>query len=166
FTFMGAHTIRQDDEFSGHVVEQTILCVVPALIKSVDMVTEIEVVIASFVTAFQHIPRHRRVRLFTTLSKTLNSEYYVHLILLLCGQQYATSFAKHKMGDCSALTDFSSSFLQNFQPEEKLDAIRKYLKLWSSTPDDLSDKDSAAYSLISSRAVFADILMFNKSQLF
>ncbi|KAG7831995.1 hypothetical protein KL920_000330 [Ogataea angusta] len=169
FTFMGAHTIRQDDEFSFHVVEQTILCVVPALAEATtsDMVEEVEFLLTSFVSAFQHIPRHRRARLFTTLARTLGSSSSIHLILFLCGQQYANAYAKHKMGDCSALTDFSCSFLQNFKVEEQLEAVQQFLDLWKKVPEEPLDKESPEFMELSSRVIFGPALVaLNKSELF
>ncbi|KAH3665977.1 hypothetical protein OGAPHI_004166 [Ogataea philodendri] len=169
FTFMGAHTIRQDDEFSFHVVEQTILCVVPALAVATEsaMVEEVEFLLTSFVSAFQHIPRHRRARLFTTLAKTLGSSASIHLILFLCGQQYASAYAKHKMGDCSALTDFSCSFLQNFKVEEQLGSALKFLELWKKVPEEPVEKGSPEFDELNARVVFGpQIVALGKSELF
>ena len=169
FTFMGAHTIRQDDEFSGHVVEQTITCVVPALANAAQYgkIDEIEFLLASFVSAFIHVPRHRRVRLFTSLAKTLGSELSIHLILFLCGQQYVNAYMKHKMGDCSALVDFATMFLQVFSAKEELDAAKKFLDLWKCIPDKPVEKDSQVYKDLSSRVIFGpSIVSMNKGALY
>ncbi|TID12977.1 hypothetical protein CANINC_005076 [Pichia inconspicua] len=169
FTFMGAHTIRQDDEFSGHVVEQTIICVVPALANAAQYgrVDEIEFLLASFVSAFLHVPRHRRVRLFTTLARTLGAALSIHLILFLCGQQYVNAYMKHKMGDCSALVDFATVFLQSFSAEEELDATRKFLDLWSLIPVNPLDKKAANYRELSSRVIFGpSIVAMPKNELY
>ncbi|GME71616.1 unnamed protein product [Ambrosiozyma monospora] len=157
FTFMGAHTVRQDDEFSNHVVEQTIQCVVPALAQSsesCDVREEVEFLLASFTSAFLHIPRHRRVSLFTTLSKTLGSELSIHLVLFLVGQQYVASSLKNKMGDCSAILDFASVFIQKFKPHEQLEATIKFLKLWDELPEDLVTKDSPQFKKLVSKVIF------------
>ncbi|OUM55271.1 hypothetical protein BVG19_g4778 [[Candida] boidinii] len=169
FTFMGAHTIRQDDEFSSHVVEQTITCVVPALASAAEsgMVEEVEFLLASFVGAFQHIPRHRRVRLFTSLAKTLGSQYSIHIILFLTGQQYTAAYAKHKMGECAAIVDFACAFLQNFTPEEQLKATKEYLDLWKLLPEDILMKDSNEFTSLSTRPIFgSSVLSLGKAELF
>lgn len=169
FTFMGAHTIRQDDEFSGHVVEQTIICVVPALANAAQYgkVDEIEFLLASFVSAFLHVPRHRRVRLFTTLARTLGGELSIHLILFLCGQQYVNAYMKHRMGDCSALVDFASVFLQAFSAKEELDATTKFLDLWKCIPETPVEKDSVEFKELSSRVIFGpSIVSMTKSELY
>lgn len=161
FTFMGAHTIRQDDEFSGHVVEQTIICVIPALANAAQngMIDEIEFLLASFVSAFLHIPRHRRVKLFTTLARTLGEDLSVHLILFLCGQQYVEAYMKHKMGDCSALVDFAAVFLQNFKAQDELKVTMKFLDLWKILPEEPLDKDSPKFKELCSRVIFGPTIM-------
>lgn len=169
FTFMGAHTIRQDDEFSGHVVEQTIVCVVPALANAAQYgkIDEIEFLLASFVSAFLHVPRHRRVRLFTTLARTLGSELSIHLILFLCGQQYVNAYMKHRMGDCSALVDFATVFLQVFSAKEELDATRRFLDLWKCIPKEPVEKDSPAFKELSSKVIFGpSIVSMSKNELY
>lgn len=169
FTFMGAHTIRQDDEFSSHVVEQTIICVVPALANAAQYgkIDEIEFLLASFVSAFLHVPRHRRVRLFTTLARTLGSELSIHLILFLCGQQYVNAYMKHRMGDCSALVDFATVFLQVFPAKEELDATRKFLDLWKCIPKEPVEKDSPAFKELSSKVIFGpSIVSMSKNELY
>lgn len=169
FTFMGAHTIRQDDEFSGHVVEQTIICVVPALANAAQYgkVDEIEFLLASFVSAFLHVPRHRRVRLFTTLARTLGGDLSIHLILFLCGQQYVNAYMKHRMGDCSALVDFATVFLQVFSAKEELDATKEFLNLWKLIPEKPVEKDSTEFKELSSRVIFGpSIVSMSKSELY
>jgi U3 small nucleolar RNA-associated protein 10 len=169
FTFMGAHTIRQDDEFSGHVVEQTIICVVPALANAAQYgkIDEIEFLLASFVSAFLHVPRHRRVRLFTTLARTLGGELSIHLILFLCGQQYVNAYMKHRMGDCSALVDFATVFLQVFSAKEELNATSKFLDLWKCIPEKPVEKDSAEFKELSSKVIFGpSIVSMSKSELY
>lgn len=169
FTFMGAHTIRQDDEFSGHVVEQTIICVVPALANAAQYgkIDEIEFLLASFVSAFLHVPRHRRVRLFTTLARTLGGDLSIHLILFLCGQQYVNAYMKHRMGDCSALVDFATVFLQVFSAKEELDATRRFLDLWKCIPMEPIEKDSPTFKELSSKVIFGpSIVSMSKSELY
>lgn len=169
FTFMGAHTIRQDDEFSGHVVEQTIICVVPALANAAQYgkIDEIEFLLASFVSAFLHVPRHRRVRLFTTLARTLGGDLSIHLILFLCGQQYVNAYMKHRMGDCSALVDFATVFLQAFSAKEELDATRRFLDLWKCIPSEPVEKDSVTFKELSSKVIFGpSIVSMSKSELY
>ncbi|KNE59450.1 hypothetical protein, variant [Allomyces macrogynus ATCC 38327] len=85
FTFMGAHVLRQDDEYTFNVIESTIEKIIPSLLLNV---THIKHVIQVFVDAIQHIPIHRRLRLFTTLIKTLGDQYLHAIIALLLEKEH------------------------------------------------------------------------------
>ncbi|KAJ1934435.1 snoRNA-binding rRNA-processing protein utp10, partial [Linderina macrospora] len=74
FTFMGANVLRQDDEYSFRVLNQTLEKVIPPLVKAKPGEQRIskheEVALAGpilrvFVDTLSHIPRHRRMALFT-----------------------------------------------------------------------------------------------------
>jgi hypothetical protein len=80
FTFMGAHVLRQDDEYTFNVIESTVEKIIPSLVLNA---SHIKHVIQVFVDAIQHIPVHRRLRLFTTLVKTLGEGYLYAVIVLL-----------------------------------------------------------------------------------
>jgi hypothetical protein len=60
---MSASVLRQEDEYSAHVIEQTIKSVIPMLAASTDGQTAIDTVpiIAAFVANFDFIPKHRRL---------------------------------------------------------------------------------------------------------
>lgn len=168
FTFMGAHTIRQDDEFSSFALQDTIAKVVPALAKSgaSSFSNEIEFLLTSFVTAFQHIPRHRRVKLFSSLSKTLGAGNSIHTILFLSGVQYASLFGKGKHGDCLSLLEFTQGYMKQFQASEQLSAIHKFCTLWQLVPTKPLDPDSDEFRNLNSRPIFgASILSLNDTEL-
>ena len=90
FTFMGQNMLRQDDNYSFHVIQHTIETVIPPLVNSSCsssssdneemMVLDI---IKVFVNAYSHIPLHRRLRLFTILLKTLGVKKYLAPTLVL-----------------------------------------------------------------------------------
>lgn len=160
FTFMGAHTIRQDDEFSSSALQQTIAKVIPAITGASSSVSnEIEFLLTSFVTAFQHIPRHRRVKLFVSLIKTLGCDQSLHLILFLMAQQYTSNAAKGKMPECNSLLDFVAALVKTFSADECLDSICKFYELWETIPEAELDKHSEEYSTLSGRSVFGSSIV-------
>lgn len=160
FTFMGAHTIRQDDEFSSSALQQTIAKVVPAITGASSSVSnEIEFLLTSFVTAFQHIPRHRRVKLFVSLIKTLGCNRSLHLILFLIAQQYSANIAKGKMPECSSLLDFVAALMKTFTADQCLDSICGFFNLWDTIPESELDKHSDEYSALSGRSVFGSAIV-------
>ncbi|GEQ70250.1 hypothetical protein JCM33374_g3926 [Metschnikowia sp. JCM 33374] len=155
FTFMGAHTIRQDDEFSSSALQQTIAKVVPAITSASQSAdSEIEFLLTSFITAFQHIPRHRRVKLFVSLVKTLGCKQSLHTILFLIGQQYAANMAKHKTPECDSLLDFVTSLLKTFSAEECLQSLHGFYLLWEAIPTHTLEKDSDEFAQLSSRSIY------------
>jgi len=143
FTFMGAHTIRQDDEFSVHVVEQTVVHVIPALANASNekKSDEVEFLLTSFASAFMHIPRHRRVRLFSTLASTLGPELSLHIILFLIGSQYSTAVLKNRTSESRSLIDFASSLLKQFTAVEQLNALRSFIAIWKTIPAEQITRD-------------------------
>ncbi|ONH67535.1 hypothetical protein BON22_2347 [Cyberlindnera fabianii] len=136
FTFMGTHTIKQDDEFSYHTVEKTISQVIPALVNysKQEKSYEIEFLLTSFATAFEHVPRHRRVRLFTTLATTLGSELSIHIVLYLIGVQYNTALTSNRTAESRSLVDFAAAFLKNFSAVEQLVSITSFINIWKKIP--------------------------------
>ncbi|KAL6940212.1 hypothetical protein ACO0QE_004108 [Hanseniaspora vineae] len=135
FTFMGAHTIRQDDEYSTHVVENTIKAVVPALMSSSgSKKNELDFLLTTFAAAFPHVPKHRRVKLFTTLINTLNPELAVSPFLFLIGEQYSTSVQKFKISESKEFIAFCRSFLSKLPAVEQLKGILGVFELVAKLP--------------------------------
>lgn len=139
FTFMGAYTVKQDDEYSSYVIEQTISKVIPALALNANSngnkVEEIEFLLTSFISAFNHIPRHRRVNLFATLSSILGPENSIHIVLFLIGKLYSKAAVKHRYNECKLLVDFVKSLMKHFEITDQLSSIKNFLNLWSIIPN-------------------------------
>ena len=126
FTFMGANTVRLDNDYSAHVIEHTIEQVIPALIAAGDRHEEIETALLSFVAAFPHIPRHRRTRLFGKLVEVLGSEQSLYKLLLLLGQRYADSLDSRRVGDAKSLLQFATPFVRMFDAKVQVTAMCEY----------------------------------------
>lgn len=131
FTFMGAHSIRQDDEFTSHVVENTIRTIVPALLKGNEneVIDETGFLLVSFTTALQHVPKHRRVRLYTTLVEALDASKAIAPFLVLISQQYSSQTANFKIGEARDLVEFTKSFMANFDALEQLKGWADFMSL-------------------------------------
>lgn len=130
FTFMGAHSIRQDDEFTNQVVENTIQTIVPALLKnSENAKDEVEFLLMSFTTALQHVPKHRRVKLYSTLVKSLGPSRAIAPFLFLIAQQYSADIKSFKISEARNLVEFIKSLMTNFDVIEQLNGLCEYLSL-------------------------------------
>lgn len=93
FTFMGSSVLRKDDEYSVHVIDQTIDQVVPALVQSLrnqkrDVVSGTSELLLSFTAAFEHIPSHRRQRLFEALVTKLGTQDFLFAVLAMLANRY------------------------------------------------------------------------------
>ncbi|KAF2650637.1 U3 small nucleolar RNA-associated protein 10 [Lophiostoma macrostomum CBS 122681] len=125
FTFIGSTLLRQNDEYSAHVVDQTISKVVPQLAASLrakhrDFLVGVADLLLSFTAAFEHIPNHRRHRLFFELAQTLGPEDSLSAITALLADRYPGSSAQRK---------FIPELLLRFEPAVTLQTLKGYLAL-------------------------------------
>ncbi|KAJ1966057.1 snoRNA-binding rRNA-processing protein utp10, partial [Dipsacomyces acuminosporus] len=127
FTFMGANVLRQDDKYSFHVIEQTLEKIIPPLVssKSAQPLTKAEEVAQAgpvlrvFVDALSHIPRHRRMTLFTTLVRTMGVRTYAPAVFSLLLEKNVAKLLKSSKTEASAketedIHSFTSSLAQEF----------------------------------------------------
>lgn len=94
FTFMGSNVLRKDDEYSVTVIDQTIDQVVPILVQSLrnqkrDVVSGTSELLLSFTAAFEHIPSHRRLRLFQALITKLGTQDFLFAVLAMLANRYS-----------------------------------------------------------------------------
>ncbi|TKW56950.1 U3 small nucleolar RNA-associated protein 10 [Colletotrichum tanaceti] len=127
FTFMGASVLRQNDDHSAHVVNQTIKEVVPPLMASLkkgkrNPVAGATELLASFVTAYEHIPAHRKQGLFVALINTLGPDEFLFALLAMLVDRY---------GPNDSLMAFASELLGFYSAEVQLQTLAKLLDLIS-----------------------------------
>jgi U3 small nucleolar RNA-associated protein 10 len=125
FTFISSTLLRQTDDYSAHVVDQTISRVVPQLAASLrakhkNLLTGVSDLLLSFTAAFEHIPQHRRMKLFSELARTLGPEDSLSAIIALLVDRYPTSTAQEK---------FVPELLLQFEPMVTLETFKGYLGL-------------------------------------
>ncbi|ERF72575.1 hypothetical protein EPUS_02857 [Endocarpon pusillum Z07020] len=93
FTFMGSNVLGKEDEYSNYVVDQTMDQIIPAMIEAVrgkgqDLVGQTSDLVFSFVVAFEHIPPHRRLRLFKKLVSNLGDEVFLSILISSLTKRY------------------------------------------------------------------------------
>ncbi|KAF2845238.1 hypothetical protein T440DRAFT_502600 [Plenodomus tracheiphilus IPT5] len=125
FTFIGSTLLRQHDEYSAQVVDKTISRVVPQLAASLrskhkNFLTGVSDLLLSFTAAFEHIPSHRRLKLFSELARTLGPEDSLSAIIALLADRHQSNKTHRK---------FSTDLLLVFDPVHTLDAFKGYLDL-------------------------------------
>jgi U3 small nucleolar RNA-associated protein 10 len=151
FTFMGKGILRQSDEYSAHVVDQTIESIVPPLIASFrkqkgGAIAGASGLISSFVAAFERLVPHRRLELFTALINKLGPDEYLFVLFVILqdrfrNQKFVTDFMHSMLAQYPALTQFRTiqKCLDTF-----VDSISSRPKVSNQifVPSDNQDKDS------------------------
>lgn len=125
FTFMGSSVLRQSDDYSAHVINQTIREVIPPLIETFrrgrkHIVASASELLASFVIAYEHIPSHRRQGLFISLVENLGPQDFLFALLALFVDKYGTS---------DNVLTFTADLINHFSVETQLQTLIKFLDL-------------------------------------
>ncbi|KAI0023123.1 armadillo-type protein [Xylariomycetidae sp. FL0641] len=125
FTQMGSSVLRQSDDYSAHVINQTVKEVVPPLIQSlrkgkVSPLAGASELLISFVTAYEHIPSHRRLGLFVSLVETLGAQDFLFALLAMLINMYGTT---------DQVLYFATEVFNYFSVEVQLQSLIKLLGL-------------------------------------
>lgn len=125
FTFMGSSVLRQADDYSAHVVNQTVKEVIPPLIETFrktrrNLVASTAELLSSFVVAYEHIPSHRRQDLFVSLVQNLGPEDFLFAILAMFVDKYGAS---------DSMVQFTVQIMSSFSVEVQLQTLIKFLDL-------------------------------------
>jgi len=125
FTFMGSSVLKQADDYSAHVVNQTIKEVIPPLIETFrkrgrNVVASAKDLLASFVTAYEHIPSHRKHDLFISLIQNLGPDDFLFAILAMFVDRY---------GATDNMITFMTQLISSFTVETQLQTLLKILDL-------------------------------------
>ncbi|KAI9665265.1 MAG: snoRNA-binding rRNA-processing protein utp10 [Trizodia sp. TS-e1964] len=125
FTFMGSAVLSHDDEYSIHVIDQTISQTIPPLLKSLrkqnrSIVLSVAELLLSFVAAYEHVPSYRRLRLFTKLIEILGPEDFLFAVIAML---------VHKFPSDPAVEDFVVQLSVSFGIRIQLFTASKYLIL-------------------------------------
>ena len=125
FTFMSTTLLRQSDEYSAHVTDQTVARIVPPLAASLkrrgkDLASGASELLLSFTAAFEHIPLHRRADLFQHLVQTLGPEESLFAVVAMLVERYSTD---------DRLQPFVGELMNHFAVATQMRALQQYLDL-------------------------------------
>lgn len=125
FTFMSTTLLRQSDDYSAHVTNQTVARVVPPLAASLkkrgkDLITGASELLLSFTAAFEHIPLHRRPGLFEHLVQTLGPSESLYALMAMLVVRYPLD---------QGLQVFLQDLMSKFAVTVQLSAARQYMDL-------------------------------------
>lgn len=127
FTFIGSSTSQKDDEYSAHVIDQTVDFIIPPLIRSLkdqkrDVLAGGSELLSHFTAAFEHIPSHRRARLFETLISKLGHTDFLFAALAMLAIRDVEKTDKH---------NFVTTLATRFPLDVQLISHQKFLALIS-----------------------------------
>lgn len=125
FTFMGSSVLRQSDDYSAHVINQTIREVIPPLIETFrktrrPIVASASELLASFVIAYEHIPSHRRQGLFISLVENLGPGDFLFALVAMFVDKYGTS---------DNVLTFTADLINHFNVETQMQTLIRFLDL-------------------------------------
>ncbi|TIB99805.1 hypothetical protein E3Q18_01415 [Wallemia mellicola] len=145
FTFMGANILQRDDSFSFNVVQKTIEGVVPVVVNSLNsqakdqesLMHASKPFLMTFTDAANHIPKHRRLVLFSFLVEVLDPIKYLSTILMLLVDKVANKVVK-SASERQAPIVLPLGILTAFGPQEQLTSLERILTEISSFEKRLS----------------------------
>ena len=125
FTFISTSTLRATDEYSAHVIDETISHVIPPLASSLrkrnsSVVQGASEMLLSFVTAFEHIPLNRRSDLFVRLVSSVGVDDCLYAVLAMLLDNHTAS---------KRVRSFSEGLITAFDARAQLFAVKQYLNL-------------------------------------
>lgn len=132
FTLMSSTTLREGDEFSAHVVDQTIQQVIPLLAQSLrdqkkDLVAATAEIILSFAAAFEHIAAHRRLQLYRLLVTSLGPSESLFAVIATLVDHFTQS--DEQTGQQDDVEEFVVELFRQFSSSECLVSVVKLIGL-------------------------------------
>ncbi|CAO3607877.1 unnamed protein product [Cunninghamella blakesleeana] len=137
FTFMGANVLRQDDNYSFQVIQQTLEKVIPPLVAShrltsnnnaAALALQVKPVIKVFVDALFHIPKHRQLRLFSVLIQTLGEDEFLATIVSLLLEKLIEKLATGARSEADSLMEFSIMISHQFSAQTQIKCLLSLLQ--------------------------------------
>ncbi|KAK3840885.1 MAG: hypothetical protein J3R72DRAFT_169855 [Linnemannia gamsii] len=149
FTFMGANVLRQDDNYSFHVIQQTLEKIIPPLVAAhrrhsdagLALVFQVRPVIKVFVDALFHIPKHRRLRLFSILIATLGEEEFLHVVISMMVEKYTERAGKGHQTEADSLNEFALALTNQFSAVVQMKAVIALMDVIQGLPNEKIEGD-------------------------
>ncbi|KAJ2860009.1 snoRNA-binding rRNA-processing protein utp10 [Coemansia aciculifera] len=165
FTFMGANAVRQDDDYSFHVIQQTLERVVPPVVRD-GGAENAGPVLRVFVDALSHIPRHRRMALFSTLVRTMGADVYGPAVVSLLLEKNVRRMLGRTPEDAGKERDdivsFALSLTHELLPAQQIGSAEAVVRDLLLLPS--GDEDAAAAAAVG-QELFVDVAHMGSRQL-
>ncbi|KAG0355784.1 HEAT repeat-containing protein 1 [Gamsiella multidivaricata] len=144
FTFMGANVLRQDDNYSFHVIQQTLEKIIPPLVaahrrqsvESQSLVMQVRPIIKVFIDALFHIPKHRRLRLFSVLISTLGEGDFLHAVICMTIEKYTERASKGHQTEADSLSEFALALSNQFSAIVQMKSVIALMDVIQAVPNE------------------------------
>lgn len=157
FVFIGTNIIRKDDNYNFYVIHRTLETVLPALVSDEisgssksnngnvnhPSMSKVNICINVFAGALPHIPKHRRLRLFTTLVRMLGQNTHLGVVVMHLIRLSLTT----KIQSSTEVLDFTKSLFVLFPLRTCLLAILEIVNIASNIPGEASSYAGLCSSL-------------------
>ncbi|KAL9633734.1 MAG: hypothetical protein Q9164_004523 [Protoblastenia rupestris] len=125
FTFMGSSILRQEDEYSSYVVKRTMDSIIPRLVQSLhkrsgSSLNGVSELLLSFATAFEHVPSHRRLHLYTSLINKVGPDTHLFAFLAILLDKYPRN---------RRVVQFASEITYQYNIKVQIEVIAQYLEV-------------------------------------
>ena len=125
FTSTGLYNLHHEDEFSLHVVRQTLESIIPPLLESLqtrksEALSGISNLLAGFAAAFNHMPLQIRTDTYTVLIAKIGQDAYLYILIALLVKAHPRS---------KRVLQFASEIVSQYSITTQLNFVEKYLGL-------------------------------------
>ncbi|KAL8852392.1 MAG: hypothetical protein Q9221_002776 [Calogaya cf. arnoldii] len=145
FTFMNSGIMKRTDDYSAHIVKQTMDAVVPRLMESLrrrskDPLAGVSELLLSFAAAFEHVPPQKRLGLFQSLMNMIGADEFLFALLILLEDK----FPRNKR-----VLQFSVDLLDCYEAQTQFETIERYV---ATIVDSLKSKPTISAHLITTNS--------------
>ena len=125
FTFMGPNALSQADDFSNHVINQTMDSVIPQLIQSLhkrkgNSLSAVSELLLSFAAAFEHVPVQRRLGIYKSLIDKIGPHTYLFAFIAILIDKYPRN---------RRVLQFALDLASYYSVQTQLRNVEQYLRL-------------------------------------
>ncbi|CAO1599487.1 hypothetical protein XANCAGTX0491_003210 [Xanthoria calcicola] len=123
FTFMNSGIMKRTDDYSAHIVKQTMDSVIPRLMESLrkrskDSLAGVSELLLSFAAAFEHVPARKRLGLFQSLMDMIGADEYLFALLILLEDKFPRN---------NRVLQFSVDLLDCYEAQTQFETIERYV---------------------------------------
>ncbi|KAL8656885.1 MAG: hypothetical protein Q9226_002479 [Calogaya cf. arnoldii] len=145
FTFMNSGIMKRTDDYSAHIVKQTMDAVIPRLMDSLrrrfkDPLAGVSELLLSFAAAFEHVPPQKRLGLFQSLMNMIGADEFLFALLILL----EVKFPRNKR-----VLQFSVDLLDCYEAQTQFETIERYV---ATIVDSLKPKPTISAHLITTKS--------------